>query len=137
MYFTNKPRYKQRTMDCIEIRRLAFFAHHGVLDAESQLGQRFIVSMRAFTNLRLVGQEDAYTHTVCYHKAALLCQNMGKNNRYRTIEALAHSMALALLREFVTLHHVEICIEKPAAAIDAQFDTVAVTVHRTREDLTA
>jgi 7,8-dihydroneopterin aldolase/epimerase/oxygenase len=124
-------------MDCIEIRRLAFFAHHGVLDAESQLGQRFIVSVRAFTPLHGVGSTDNYTQTVCYHKAALLCQSIGKNSRYKTIEALAHHMALALLQEFITIHRIEICIEKPAAAIDAQFDTVAVTINRTREDLAA
>ena len=50
-------------MDKIYIKDLEIYAYHGVLDEEKQLGQKFLVSITLFLNLREAGKSDDLKHT--------------------------------------------------------------------------
>ena len=45
-------------MDCIQIQNLEVYCHHGVLKEENVLGQKFLVSLALYADLKPV----SYTH---------------------------------------------------------------------------
>jgi dihydroneopterin aldolase len=118
--------------DRIVLKGLQVFARHGVRPEENRLGQRFAVDVTAFLDLRPAGQSDDYTKTVCYDTLTKLVLETVTAKRFYLIEAAAESVAQALLAAFPAIERVVIEVRKPAAAIDAVFDHVAVVIDRSR-----
>ncbi|MFN3483647.1 MAG: dihydroneopterin aldolase [Rhabdaerophilum calidifontis] len=118
--------------DRIAIRRIGVFAYHGVYEEESRLGQRFYISLEAMLDLAPAGKADDLELSISYADLAQLVQEIAVANRFRTIEGLAEAIAAALLRDFPRIDTIEVTVEKPNAAVAALFDTIAVTITRTR-----
>ena len=56
-------------MDCIRIKKLEVFAKHGVMPEENALGQKFVISIELFCDVRKAGQTDNLTYSVNYADA--------------------------------------------------------------------
>lgn len=121
-----------RRADRIVIEGLEVFANHGVYPAETELGQKFVVSATLFANLRAAGVSDDLDTSidygeVCHHIDAFL-----RNHTYKLIEAAAESLADDLLRTYPELLGVRIKLEKPWAPIGLPLKSVGVEIERTR-----
>ena len=57
-------------MDKIEIRDLEVYAHHGVLEEETALGQKFLISLELGLDTRKAGKTDALEDSVSYAEVA-------------------------------------------------------------------
>ena len=53
-------------MDCINIIDLEVYAKHGVLSAENQLGQKFLVSASLYTDTTKAGLTDCLDYSIDY-----------------------------------------------------------------------
>ena len=53
-------------MDCIKIKKLEGFAKQGVMPEENALGQKFVISIELFCDVRKAGQTDNLTYSVNY-----------------------------------------------------------------------
>jgi 7,8-dihydroneopterin aldolase/epimerase/oxygenase len=126
------PRDAQRPFDRISIQRIGVYAYHGVFEEEGRLGQRFYVSLDAYLDLAPAGSTDALEKTVSYAEIAARVQEIAVGNRYRIIEALAQAIAMDLLHAFPLIESVDVTVEKPNAAVAAILDSIAVTIHRSR-----
>ena len=118
--------------DRIVLKGLQIFAHHGVLPEEKKLGQRFALDVTAFLDLRPAGESDDYTRTVCYDALTKIVLETVTAKRFYLIEAAAEAVAQALLAAFPAIERVVVEVRKPAAAIDAVFDHVAVVIEGRR-----
>lgn len=148
--------------DYIELRDMAFFAHHGVHEEELRMGQRFFVTIRVALDLRRPGDDDSLRETVNYadlHAIALAMQGQpgarpkaGETTEvllsdgrrvdvplgpFRLLEALAHHLALEILRHFELAAAVRIDIRKPSVPIAGILEYAAIGVERNRADLAA
>jgi 7,8-dihydroneopterin aldolase/epimerase/oxygenase len=121
--------------DTIEIIGLAFFGFHGALPEEKTLGQRFTLDIIATLDTNTVAESDALKDTVCYDTMAQIALHCATENRFRTLEALAHAIAKTLLQACSRLHTVRVRVEKPSVPIQAVLKFVAVSVNRTRETI--
>jgi dihydroneopterin aldolase len=118
--------------DCIIVKDLRLFAHHGVLEEERRLGQRFAVDVTAFLDLRPAGESDDYRKTVGYDAIVETATEVLIGRRFRLIEAAAEAVAQAILSGFPPVERVIVELRKPSAPIDAVFDHVAVRIERSR-----
>ena len=118
--------------DRIVLKGLQVFARHGVLPEENKLGQRFALDVTAFLDLRPAGQSDDHNRTVCSDGLTRLVIETVTAKRFYLIEAAAEAVAAALLAAFPPIERVVVEVRKPAAAIDAVFDHVAVVIDRSR-----
>ncbi|ACL60809.1 dihydroneopterin aldolase [Methylobacterium nodulans] len=118
--------------DRILIHRLAVFAHHGVLEEESRLGQRFYLSLEASLDLRAAGRTDDIAATVSYADLAALATDIATGRRFRLIEALAETIAAEALARFPALTAITVRVDKPGAPVPAILDGVAVEITRSR-----
>ena len=58
-------------MDRICIKDLEIYCHHGVLEEETALGQKFLVSIQLYTDTKKAGEKDDLSLSVNY---ADICQ---------------------------------------------------------------
>ena len=119
--------------DRIVLHRIAIYAYHGVLAEESRIGQRFFVSLECQLDLREAGLSDDLGNSVSYADLAAVASRIATERRFRTIEALAETIAAAMLSGFPRLEGVTVRIEKPGAPVPAILDGVSVAITRTRE----
>ncbi|MBY0298147.1 MAG: dihydroneopterin aldolase [Methylobacterium sp.] len=119
-------------MDRILVHRLAVFAHHGVLEEENRLGQRFYLSLEARLDLREAGTRDDIAASVSYADLAALASRIATERRFRLIEALAETIAAEALAAHPRLDAITVRVDKPAAPVPAILDGVSVEITRQR-----
>lgn len=119
--------------DRILLSRIALYAYHGVLPEESRIGQRFFISLDCRLDLREAGLNDDLGSSVSYADLAKLASRIGTERRFRTIEALAETVAAEILVRFERVDEVTVTVEKPGAPVPAILDGIAVVITRGRE----
>lgn len=117
-------------MDCIEIRDLECYCHHGVLKEENILGQKFLVSTKLFVDTRRAGTTDNLEYSVNYADVAHDISNMMKEHTYQLIETVAEQLAWNLLQKYKIIKKIEIQLQKPWAPVMLPLDTISLTIHR-------
>ena len=119
-----------RKLDEIRIRGLRVFAHHGVFEEETRLGQMFVVNATLYTSTRRGGLADALEQTISYADVCLFLTEYLQKNTWKLLEAAVEHACRALLLKFPLIHEVELELEKPAAPLPLPFDSVSVRVRR-------
>ena len=117
-------------LDEIRIRGLRIFAHHGVFQEETRLGQTFVVNATLYTSTRKGGWMDSLEDTISYADVCLFLTDYLQKNTWKLLEAAVEHTCRALLQKFPLLRKVELELEKPSAPIPLPFDSVSVRVIR-------
>jgi dihydroneopterin aldolase len=118
--------------DRIVLHRIAIYAYHGVLAEEERIGQRFYVSLDCCLDLSEVGLTDSLQKGVSYADLAEVATEIATKRRFRTIEALAETIARDLLSSFPRLEAVTVKVDKPGAPVPAILDGISVEITRRR-----
>ncbi|CAA9585292.1 MAG: Dihydroneopterin aldolase [uncultured Truepera sp.] len=119
-------------LDKIVLEGLEFHARHGVFEAESAFGSRFVVDVEFY--VRITGT-DTLSETVDYSAVYDLVRARVTETRFSLIEALAHSLAEALLRAQPSAAVVVVRVHKPHAPLPGVFRDVYAEVRRDRKEL--
>jgi dihydroneopterin aldolase len=53
-------------MDCIELKKMTFYAYHGVFEQERKIGNIFIVNLALFLDLQKAADSDNLVDTINY-----------------------------------------------------------------------
>lgn len=117
-------------LDEIRIRGLRIFAHHGVFQEETRLGQTFVVNATLYTSTRKGGLLDSLENTISYADVCLFLTDYLQKNTWKLLEAAVEHTCRALFQQFPLLRKVELELEKPSAPIPLPFDSVSVRVIR-------
>lgn len=115
-------------MYTIRMKNCAFFARHGVHDAEEALGQRFYVDAELLVDPGQALENDAIEGTVDYGVAFGVIEKIVTGERRVLIEALAFEVAKALVRRYPQIRRADITVRKPNAPVAGVLDYVEVTV---------
>ncbi|GAA2720362.1 dihydroneopterin aldolase [Actinocorallia aurantiaca] len=117
--------------DRIELRGLRARGFHGVLPAERELGQEFVVDVALGLDLRPAAEKDDVALTVHYGELADRLVEVVTGEPVDLIETLAERLAEVCLADPRVLS-TEVTVHKPAAPIPHPFTDVAVTITRSR-----
>jgi dihydroneopterin aldolase len=118
--------------DTIFIRGLVIHARHGVMDHETEVGQRFVIDLELTADLSESSRTDRLSDTVSYSNVVASATAAFKNVNYRLLERAAGAMADAILAAFPKVLAVKVTVHKPHAPIAAIFDDVGVILSRSR-----
>ena len=125
-------------MDTIELRGLTFYGYHGAHDEEQRLGQRFVVDVRMGIDLGPAGRRDDLSLTADYGLIAETVRGIVEGPPFRLIEALAESIAAAILEGHALVAEVQVRVAKPSAPVAvAPTGLVAVEIRRRRATASA
>lgn len=117
-------------MDKIYVRDLEVYGFHGVNQQEKDMGQRFLISLELFLNLKEAGETDDLTKTVNYAQLCFDVEEEFKKEKYDLIERAAEKLAEFILLKYDLVSRLKLKIKKPWAPIGKPLDYVAVEIDR-------
>ena len=118
--------------DTIFITGLVIHARHGVMEHETEVGQRFVIDLELYTDLTESSHTDRLVDTVSYANVVTTATSAFKNTNYKLLERAAGAVADAILTTFSRIRTVKVTVHKPHAPIAAIFDDVGVVLTRNR-----
>jgi dihydroneopterin aldolase len=113
----------------IEITGLSLYTHHGVSEAEREVGQRLVLDLRLDIGETDATVTDSIEDTVDYGEVCQLVALIAQQRSYRTLERLCSSIADRLLADYA-LEGVWVKAAKPEPPIALSVDEVSVEVWR-------
>lgn len=116
--------------DRITLRGLRVFGYHGVLDAERENGQEFIVDAVLWLDTAPAAATDDLALTANYAALADRLAAVVAGPPVQLIETLAQRLAEAAAAQEPLARDVEITVHKPHAPVGHRFDDVSVTIRR-------
>lgn len=116
----------------IELAGLVVFGHHGYLEEERRLGQRFLVDLRVEV-AETATESDRIEETVDYRGLARLVQEVFAGPELLLLERLAGTVADGILERFPTVERVRVRVRKPDVVLEPPVEHSAVIVERSRE----
>ena len=119
-------------MDEIKIKDLEIFANHGVFEEEKVLGQKFLVTISLFLDVRQAAREDILQKSIHYGELANHVKEWMCEHSFELLESVAQGLCedLLLTYESSGLREVEVTVKKPWAPVKLPLDTVSITVRR-------
>jgi 7,8-dihydroneopterin aldolase/epimerase/oxygenase len=121
------------TFVTIEVSGLSLYTHHGVTEAEREVGQRLVVDLRLDVGESDATLTDRLDDTVDYAAVCQAVALVAQQRSYRTLERLCAAIADRLLEEF-GLESVWVKAAKPEPPIPLPVEEVSVEVWREPED---
>jgi len=120
--------------DRIFVSGLLIHAHHGVMEHEAKVGQRFVLDLELSIDLADAARSDKLADTVSYSAIVEVASKAFTARSYRLLEAAAGSVADAILLAFPAVSDIRVTVRKPHAPIAAIFGDVGVVLNRSRRD---
>ena len=118
--------------DTIFITGVSVHAHHGVMDHESHVGQRFVIDLELTADIAAASRSDRLSDTVSYANVVATAIAAFKDVNYKLVERAAGAVADAVLVAFPKVTAIKVTVHKPHAPIAAIFDDVGVVISRIR-----
>jgi len=115
----------------IELSSLVVFGHHGYLEAERRLGQRFLVDLWVDVGEAAASSDDI-DQTVDYRHLAGLVREVFAGPERLLLEGLAGAVVDGILGRFEAVERVRVRVRKPDVVLDPPVDYAAVIVERAR-----
>ncbi|MBA2511515.1 MAG: dihydroneopterin aldolase [Rubrobacter sp.] len=117
--------------DRILLEGMIFHGHHGILPAERELGQPFVVDIELRLDLRPAGLSDDLAKTVDYGEVHRLAKQVVEGEPAGLTETVAERIANATLEEYPLVDVVRVKVKKPNVRLgDTVLDGSAVEILR-------
>ena len=113
----------------IEIAGLSLYTHHGVSEAEREVGQRLVLDLRLDLGESDATATDSIEDTVDYAEVCQLVALIAQQRSHRTLERLCATIAERLLADY-ELEGVWVKASKPEPPIALSVEEVSVEVWR-------
>ena len=120
--------------DIVFFEGLRVYGYHGVHPEERSLGQWFEIDVQIETSTREAGEHDRLEATVSYSDLMRRVNDVVTAEAKQLIEALAESIATAVLAHDERIAATTVTVRKPDAPVKGiAFGAVGVTIRRERE----
>ncbi len=113
----------------VEITGLSLYTHHGVSEAEREVGQRLVLDLRLDVGETDATVTDSIDDTVDYAEVCQLVALIAQQRSHNTLERLCSTIANRLLADY-ELEGVWVKATKPEPPIPLSVDEVSVEVWR-------
>ena len=117
----------------VEITGLSLYTHHGVSEAEREVGQRLVVDVRLDMGECDATATDSIEDTIDYVQVCQLIALVAQQRSHSTLERLCSTIANRLLSDY-ELEAVWVKASKPEPPIALSVEEVSVEVWREAED---
>lgn len=115
----------------IELSGLVVFGHHGYLEEERMLGQRFLVDLWVDLDEDATAS-DRIEETVDYRQLAAVVRQVFGGEQRLLLEGLAGAVADGIMDRFEAVRRARVRVRKPDVVLDPPVEHAAVIVERVR-----
>ncbi|KAJ1390660.1 Dihydroneopterin aldolase [Sesbania bispinosa] len=121
--------------DKLILRGLTFHGFHGAKPEERKLGQKFLVDVDAWMDLRAAGKSDHLSDTVSYTEIYRIAKEVLEESPHNLLESVAHKIAITTLTNHQQISAIRVKVGKPHVAVRGPVDYLGVEILRRRSDL--
>ena len=121
-----------KSLDIIKLHNAVFYAYHGALTDEKNLGGKFEIDVELHCELKKAKETDSLAETVNYEKVYSMMKKVVTERKYNLIEALAHSISIGILQNFEQVQKTVVRVRKPGAPVHGVVDTIEVQIETER-----
>jgi dihydroneopterin aldolase len=112
---------------------LEFSGRHGFHDIEKNCAQKFLISLRIFSDFSAAMESDSIGETVDYSAVYAVVKRTVEGNKFHLIERLAREIATNIFRKFTAVNGVEIGVKKyPLSWANRNYGSIGFTARFTR-----
>jgi 7,8-dihydroneopterin aldolase/epimerase/oxygenase len=122
-------------MDRITLTGMRFEGRHGVSDEERALPQLLELDLEVEADLAAAGRSDELADTVDYSPLIRLVREHVEERSFRLLEAMAGTIAEAVLATAPRADAVVVRVRKLAVPVEADLDHAEVEIRRARAHL--
>jgi dihydroneopterin aldolase len=126
------PVKKKKNLGIIRIHNAVFYAYHGVLTDEQNLGGKFDVDVDLHCDLARGAKSDHLQDTVNYERVYDCIRSLVLDKKHLLLESLASSIGKGILKNFSKVNSVMVRVRKPGAPVRGVIDHVEVELTETR-----
>ena len=126
------PTKQKNTLGIIRLRNAVFYAYHGVLLDEQNLGGKFEVDVDLHCNLSRGARSDHLDDTVNYERVYDCIRTLVLEKKHLLLESLASAIGRGILKNFSKVRSVTVNVRKPSAPVKGIIDYVEVELTETR-----
>lgn len=123
----------KKQLDVIHIRNAVFYAYHGVLSDEQNLGGKFEVDLDLHCDLTRGAKSDSLKDTVDYERVYDCIRGLVLGRKYFLLEALGTAINDGIIKNFKQVRKVTVRVRKPGAAVKGVIDYVEVEMTKERK----
>jgi len=118
---------KQKNMlGIIRLHNAVFYAYHGVLLDEQNLGGKFEVDVDLYCDLSRGAKSDHLDDTVNYERVYDCIRILVMEKKHLLLESLANAIGKGILEDFSKVQSVTVRVRKPSAPVKGVIDYVEV-----------
>ncbi|CAL1402517.1 unnamed protein product [Linum trigynum] len=118
--------------DKLILRGLKFHGFHGVKQEERSLGQKFLIDVDAWMDLRAAGISDQLTDTISYTDIYRIVKEVVEGPPQNLLESVAQKIATKTLTNYPRISAVRVKVGKPHVAVHGPLDYLGVEILRRR-----
>ncbi|KAJ4702483.1 7,8-dihydroneopterin aldolase [Melia azedarach] len=118
--------------DKLILRGLKFHGFHGVKPEERKLGQKFLIDVDAWMDLRPAGKTDRLGDTISYTEIYRIVKEVVEGSPHNLLESVAEHIATTTLTKFSQISAVRVKVGKPHVAVHGPLDYLGVEILRNR-----
>jgi dihydroneopterin aldolase len=111
---------------------MAFYGYHGLYPEENVLGQKFLVDVELFLDLRSAGISDEMSKSIHYGEVYETIKVIMEGKPIKLIESIAEKIANEVLKAYPLLHQITVRVYKTNPPIPGFYESVSVEVTRSR-----
>ena len=114
--------------DAIRIKNATFYAYHGAITEEQNLGGMFEVDVEICSDLSAAKASDDLKQTLNYEAMYALLHQTVTSKKYYLLEALGSAIARGIIQRFPLVQAVTVKVRKPHPRVKGVVDYVEVEV---------
>ena len=119
-------RKQKKMLGIIRLHNAVFYAYHGVLLDEQNLGGKFEVDVDLYCDLSRGAKSDHLDDTVNYERVYDCIRILVMEKKHLLLESLASTIGNGILENFSKVQSVTVRVRKPSAPVKGVIDYVEV-----------
>ncbi|MEW6193664.1 MAG: dihydroneopterin aldolase [Bacteroidota bacterium] len=112
----------------IRIKNASFYAYHGALQEEQNIGGKFEADVDIYTDFTSAAQSDDLKKTINYNDVYKFINKIVHEKKYYLIETLASIIADGLLNKYKSISKIAVRVRKHHVPVGGVLDCVEAEV---------
>jgi dihydroneopterin aldolase len=118
----------------IRIKNAQFYAYHGALKEEQNIGGKFEIDVDVYTNFSEAAKHDNLQLTTNYHEIYKFLDKIIHSHNYYLIETIATKIADEVLEHFDGIDKIIVKVRKRSVPVGGMLDFVEAEVIKAKNE---
>lgn len=118
----------------IRIKNAQFYAYHGALKEEQNIGGKFEIDVDIYTDFSRAAENDELQFAINYHEVYKFLDKIIHSQKYYLIETIATEITNAVMKHFRGIDKIIVKVRKRSVPVGGMLDFVEAEVIKEKDE---